>query len=356
MDLCKQLVIHKIFLPIDLITTFCCFSLLVPVCWIILFLTKNQYKKPNTIFIYNEKSNEHENVEVTTKVLQHHQQQHHSYRPIKLALCGLALAFESSTEVGWFDFSTTMYQNWSKKPSNGTETGWGSGGSGIQLSASTADHLLALQFMWFAIGRLSTTFITIKLSPEYIIIYHYVIICGSFIAQYCVRGSSQIWIAVTNSALGYGMSAMWPAVLAFTERHLRLSNQICSMYSFLSGICSLIIPLILGQTFNSRPLLLFYLCGIFISISLVIFVIALLWILSSSSSTKTTSSSSSPSRSSLSLTYTKSSFTLGSHVNNTLEHLKETNVAVQIAHNDHKLSLKEQETIKKKSVLLNISS
>ena len=252
-----------------------------------LFLTKKRYKGPKTSIIIdddnNNKPNEPPNEE-EAKEANKSSQQKQSYRSVKLVLCGLALAFECSTELGWFNFSTTMHQYWSKKPSNETETGWGSGGSGIQLSASTADHLLAVQFIWFAIGRLSTTFITIKLSPEYIISYHYVIICGSLIAQYCVRGTSQIWIAVTNSALGYGMSAMWPALMAFTERHLRLSDQICSMYSFLSGICSLIIPMIMSQTLKARPLLLFYLCGLFTSISLVLFISVWIWILYSSSS------------------------------------------------------------------------
>ena len=208
-----------------------------------------------------------------------------------MILCGLAIACESSAEFGWFNFSPTMYQFWSKKPSNGTETGWGSGGSGISLTPTKADHLLAIQFIWYAIGRLSTTFITIKLKPEYIISYHYMIICGSLIGQYYVQGTNQTWIAITNSMLGYGMSAMWPALLAFSERHLHLSNQICSMYSFLSGICALIIPLIMGQTFKARPLLLFYLCGLYITISLVMFVIVWIWILYSSSSPSLTTSS-----------------------------------------------------------------
>lgn len=77
---------------------------------------------------------------------------------------------------------------------------------------------------------------------------------------------------------------MWPAIFAFTERHLLLSERVCSLYSFLSGIVSLVIPLILGQVFNSWPLILFYLEALFIIISLILFVIVKVWIISTKKS------------------------------------------------------------------------
>jgi fucose permease len=71
---------------------------------------------------------------------------------------------------------------------------------------------------------------------------------------------------------------MWPGLLAFAERHLGLSDRVCSLYSFMSGIGSLIIPLIMGQTFDQHPLLLFVLEAGFVIISLALFVSACIWI------------------------------------------------------------------------------
>lgn len=71
---------------------------------------------------------------------------------------------------------------------------------------------------------------------------------------------------------------MWPAILAFTERHLRLSNRICSIYSFLAGLLSLVVPFILGQTFNAHPTMLFLIEAGFVSTSLGAFILVRLLI------------------------------------------------------------------------------
>jgi len=71
---------------------------------------------------------------------------------------------------------------------------------------------------------------------------------------------------------------MWPGLLAFAERHLRLSDRVCSLYSFMSGTGSLIIPLVMGQSFEQYPNMLFVLEAVFILISLCLFASACIWI------------------------------------------------------------------------------
>lgn len=69
-----------------------------------------------------------------------------------------------------------------------------------------------------------------------------------------------------NFCLGYAFSAIWPAVFAFTERHFRLSHRVCSTYCFLAGLLSLSVPLVLGRTFQSMPMILFAIEVIFFSV------------------------------------------------------------------------------------------
>lgn len=85
-------------------------------------------------------------------------------------------------------------------------------------------------------------------------------------------------IYVSTAFLGYGFSAFWAAVFAFAERHLRLTDRVCSLFSFLSGAVSLVIPLILGQTFRTWPLVLFYLEFAFLGVSLLLYVWVRIWI------------------------------------------------------------------------------
>src|SRR5699024_4123643 len=76
----------------------------------------------------------------------------------------------------------------------------------------------------------------------------------------------------------YAFSAMWAAVFAFAERHLRLTDRVCSLFSFLCGTVSLAIPLVLGQSFKANPLILFYLEFASIGASAILFGIVKTWI------------------------------------------------------------------------------
>lgn len=91
---------------------------------------------------------------------------------------------------------------------------------------------------------------------------------------------------------------MWPAILAFAERHLKLSDRVCSCYSFLTGLMSMVnvfkkiilfyfnfnfklqtIPLVLGQiSLKIYPLTLMALEAGFLTTSLLMFITVRLWI------------------------------------------------------------------------------
>ena len=72
---------------------------------------------------------------------------------------------------------------------------------------------------------------------------------------------------------------MWPAILAFAERHLALSDRVCSSYSFLTGLMSMVPPLVLGQiSLKEHPLTLFALEAAFLTISFLLFTTVRLWL------------------------------------------------------------------------------
>lgn len=67
-------------------------------------------------------------------------------------------------------------------------------------------------------------------------------------------------------------------MFAFTEHYLRLTDKVCSLYAFLAGLISLVVPVTLAQVFSHHPLVLLYLTGGFIATSLVFFIIVRVWI------------------------------------------------------------------------------
>lgn len=66
---------------------------------------------------------------------------------------------------------------------------------------------------------------------------------------------------------------MWPAILAFTERHLKLSDRDGSIMFVFAGFVSIFTPFIIGSYLESQPLVLFVFEGVYLSLSLVLFII-----------------------------------------------------------------------------------
>ncbi|KAH9396053.1 hypothetical protein TYRP_020133 [Tyrophagus putrescentiae] len=116
----------------------------------------------------------------------------------------------------------------------------------------------------FTLGRLVTAFIATRLLPDIIVAYHMVTFMIGLAIVFFGRDSETV-IIVGSAVLGYAFSAIWPAMFAFTERHLRLSHRVCSTYCFLAGLLSLTVPLVLGQTFQGTPMILFAIEVVFFS-------------------------------------------------------------------------------------------
>lgn len=181
----------------------------------------------------------------------------------KLALCSLCLATYASAEFGWFAFSTAWLQYLDPRP----------------LTATESAHVMSILAGTLTLGRLATAFISIRISPDVIIFYHYLICLASFGLLYLGSGSL-LFIQLTTAALGFGFSALWPAWFSFTEKYLKLTDQVSSCFSFLFGVTSLIIPFVLGQLFEKYPVVLLIMEIAFLVISLVLFIVVKLWIAS----------------------------------------------------------------------------
>ena len=71
---------------------------------------------------------------------------------------------------------------------------------------------------------------------------------------------------------------MTPGFFSFTQNHLRLTDKICSMYSFTGALVALLMPLTLGQLFNKFPKIIFVMESVFLTASLSFFILVRLWI------------------------------------------------------------------------------
>lgn len=183
-----------------------------------------------------------------------------SNRILKLSLCAFLLALYGSAELGWFNFATTMWQYLE-----------------IHLDATTSAQAQSILSGAYAVGRLLSAFISIKVVPQIVLSYHFVIIATGLTTLFFGQHNKSI-IFGASAVLGYGFSAMWPAIFAFAEEHFRLTDRAYSSFTVLSGIISLTFPLVLGQTFRKHPIALFFLESSFLVIAFGIFATISVWI------------------------------------------------------------------------------
>lgn len=108
------------------------------------------------------------------------------FRLVKLALCGLCLSCYATGELGWFGFSSAMYQYLPDLD---------------EMDATKAAHVQSVLSATFTSGRLLTAFITLRLVPDVIITYHYVVAFVALGTLYFGRGSL-IAIYIGSALLG----------------------------------------------------------------------------------------------------------------------------------------------------------
>ena len=164
------------------------------------------------------------------------QKQEQPHRKLLIGLIGLCAASYMTGEISYLSYSTTMWQVVEEGP----------------MAAPEANHLMAILTASYTAGRLLTAVISLRVNrPEMILAYHFALTITSLVLLFFVRSTT--FRTLVSALLGYGFSACWPSMFAFTEGHLRLTGRIASLYSFLVGVIGLAMPLVLGQTFAAHP-------------------------------------------------------------------------------------------------------
>ena len=212
-------------------------------------------------------------------------------RLYQLSLMGLCIAFYVSAENGYLSFSSSMLQmmntnNNNNDPSTFQHQPLSTSVSLITITATQAAHIQSLMSTAYTIGRLITALISLHIRIDHILTYHYLIQFGALGTLFWVTTSTMInsdtsltLIYAGSAALGFGFSAIFPGMFAFTEQNLGLTDRVGSFYVCLVGSVALVIPLMLSQLFHLKPhLVLMSITGTFCMLSFVIFLVVRSWI------------------------------------------------------------------------------
>lgn len=144
----------------------------------------------------------------------------------------------------------------------------------VALSAVEAARVLSLIAVTYSFGRLLAAVLLglFHITPDTLLTVHYSFILLSLGLVYVGRNSRNV-LYYGSALLGLAFSAIWSAIFSFTEHHIGLSDPICSLFSFLSGLSTLLLPIILGEMLKSHPIVLFYMLGTLALISALSFLV-----------------------------------------------------------------------------------
>ncbi|KAH7641063.1 hypothetical protein HUG17_8532 [Dermatophagoides farinae] len=178
------------------------------------------------------------------------------YRYVKLFLVGFMLAAYMGAEMAYNDYSDTMFQYW--QPDH--------------LTATESATVMACLSTGCTVGCLITAIISLRIRPNIIIAYHLAMIVVALSLLYAGR-QIRIIIYISNLILGYGFSAMWPAIIAFTERRFRLTDRASSLIFFFNELAVMFSPVLIGQYLTTEPLILLLVEAIYMAISIILFIV-----------------------------------------------------------------------------------
>lgn len=178
------------------------------------------------------------------------------YRLLKIVLATLSLASYGALEASFFSFFASCLQYL----------------DGVNISAGEAASILSIGSLTFTIGRGLAIILSFYFSPDTLISVHHAGALSALALLFFGHGNLQL-IYVGTALLGISLSAIWSGMLSFTERHVRLTDRVCSAFSFNAGVLTLVMPFLLANSLDSNPIVLLYVLGGCSIVSIISFIV-----------------------------------------------------------------------------------
>ncbi|CAG7786313.1 unnamed protein product [Allacma fusca] len=112
--------------------------------------------------------------------------------------------------------------------------------------------------MGFASGRLLGIFLVLKIAPHFILAGNFLLLLGCNIILLVWAGSNVTWLWVGSVGIGLGMSTVYPAMYAYIEKYLFVTDRMTSTVVVCAGLVSAIYPIVVGNSVENNPEMLTY--------------------------------------------------------------------------------------------------
>ncbi|CAG2166984.1 unnamed protein product [Oppiella nova] len=118
--------------------------------------------------------------------------------------------------------------------------------SPLRLTAGKSAEMVSITALSYTIGRGISIFISMKVRPQYMIAYHFVILYLSMSILIIWGQYSLPVLYATNVCIGLGLSALFPAMFAYLEHYIVITDTIGTYCMLVAELISLFNPYMLG--------------------------------------------------------------------------------------------------------------
>ena len=128
----------------------------------------------------------------------------------------------------------------------------------------------------FAVSQGISIFVSIKLKPEYMLIYHFgFLLAGILIMYFGKQSLTMVWVGIL--LMSFGIGAIWPLIFSFMSNQIEVTDRIGTLLNFASKIPGLFVPSIIGQFIETNPDVLLYVMtfDLIVSVSLILVILVL---------------------------------------------------------------------------------
>lgn len=175
-------------------------------------------------------------------------------RKLKVLMAAIVYGLYNMIELCYFFFSPTLFQ---LLP--------------VRMTIGEASRAYSLMTSGFTAGKLLTGILLLKLKSNKVIFFHHGLIILSTVSLYLFQENktsiylqsimmgmaSRSFQFLTLLFLGYGLSAMQPGILQYTEEKLKLTFQVSTLFAMVMGFAAAVSPMVLGIYFKSNPEIIF---------------------------------------------------------------------------------------------------
>ncbi|CAG2119161.1 unnamed protein product, partial [Medioppia subpectinata] len=139
-----------------------------------------------------------------------------------------------------------------------------------RLSAGTGADIFAVSTGVFSVARLVNVFVSMRVTINTMICYHYAILLVAMVMMVVGQYSlPTLWVA--SALLMWGFSPMFAGTYTFTDQYLSMTDRMGTVFLLARGVVTIFTPLIIGEFMEHESWVFLVIEWVYLGLSIVVF-------------------------------------------------------------------------------------